>query len=473
MDTEADADSESSGGESGLSVTSLRARSNSSTERAATPLVANILLVAVVIVVATVVIVFALGILDGTDRETPVSSFVVDHGSDGQLSLVQAGGDTVETDRLSVAFGNRTYPVTSYLSSDEMSSGSSIGPIYPNDAEDVRLIWEDKDFSDVLYKTDEVDRDSIPRYLRFEDTQIGSYGSNQDGGGEYRNTTGSRTLVLEDNNWKFVPFDREYTTSSVLAFDFKSTDEGEIHGIGLENDKSPSSDRIFKLFGTQSGWADQYGSYSTSDGWVHYEIPVGELYGTAELDNAAYLAFVNDLDDASETSDAWFRNIRVYNASATQMKLTVDGTTEQKTIQGYGSQDSDGNFELQNDGDTLKLENNTWKYVSTDFTVDSQTTISFEFKSSSEGEIHGIGFETDEDETESRFVTLHGTQDWGVSYDTYQKGDGWVEYEINIDSETNTNLAGTTISNLVFVNDDDGAGTGVSQFRNVTVSDTG
>lgn len=448
-----------------------RIRSQGVAGRGVTPLVANILMVAVVLIIAMLVTVFAFGILDGASNQLPVASFNEDRGSDGQVSLVHVGGDSVKVDRLEVIFGDRRYPARSYVSSDQISAGLSIGPISPNGAEEIKLIWKDQDSSEVLYRSEVTDEALIPSYHRFEDIHIGSYGASQDRDGDYKYTTGSRTLILENNAWKYIHFEREYTSSSVLSFDFKSTDEGEIHGIGLENDKSPSPGRIFKLFGIQNGWASQYGSYSTSDGWVHYEIPVGELYSGAELNNAAYLAFVNDLDDGSKTSNSQFRNIRVYNTSSTKLSLTIDGSTEERLIQGYGSQDADGAYEIQDDGDTLRLTNNTWKYVSADISITSQAKISFEFKSTSEGEIHAIGFETDGNEDQSRFVTLDGTQNWGVSYGTYQTGDGWVKYEFNIDAQTV--LAGTDISRIVFVNDDDSDSDGVSQFRNVTISNAG
>jgi hypothetical protein len=54
---------------------------------------------------------------------------------------------------------------------------------------------------------------------------------------------------------------------------------------------------------------------------------------------------------------------------------------------------------------------------------------------------------------------------------TYEKNDGWVRYEIDVDSETNRDLEGTDISRPVFVNDDDASG--ISKFRSVTVSKVG
>lgn len=443
-----------------------------SQDRAVTPIVANLLMVAVVLVVAMLVLVLALGIFDSGGEELPVASFDVDRGPDGQLSIAHVSGKPIETARLSISFGERTYPMTSYISADQINSGTVVGPIYPNQAEEVKLLWKTRESSQVLYTVTVSNGGSIPQYLRFEDTSIGSYDAGQDRDGAYQYSTGTRTLTLQNNAWKVVPYETRLTESSVLEFDFKSTDEGEIHGIGLEDDTNPSSDRIFKLFGTQNDWASQYESYETSDGWVNYQIPVGELYTASQRQDIEFLALVNDLDDGSATSDSWFRNIRVYNVGATLLDVTIDGTTDGLPVEPYGSQDEDGAYELDDGNETLQLTNNTWKYVPVDFTATDQTTVSFEFNSTSEGEIHAIGFETDGTETASQFVTLDGTQSWGVDYGSYETGDGWVQYDINIDDQTG--LSGTDISRLVFVNDDDSPDpSGVSLFRNVTVSKTG
>ena len=451
-----------------------RGRRDGAGDRALTPVVANLLMVGVVIVVAMLVVVLALSIFDGSTDELPVASFDAERGDDGQLSLAHVSGNSLESARLSVRFGDRTYPVSSYISTSKVDSGTVIGPIYPNGASEVTLVWDGEESSQVLYSVPVTEPGSIPQYLRFDETPIGSYDTGQDRDGAYRLATGSRTIVLQNNAWKYVSFETRLTDSSVLTFDFKSTDEGEIHGIGLEDDTSPSSDRIFKLFGTQNDWASQYESYSTSDGWVHYEIPVGELYTASQRQNINYLALVNDLDDGSETSDSWFRNVRVFDSdpASTRLDVTIDGATESLPVESYGSQDQDGTYEIQDGNETLRLTNNTWKYVPVDFTVTDQTSVSVEFNSTSEGEIHAIGFETDGAETPSQFLTLDGTQNWGVDYGSYDTGDGWVEYDIDIDDETG--LAGTDISRLVFVNDDDTTNPdGVSLFRNVTVSNAG
>jgi len=443
--------------------------------RALSPLVANILMVAVVLVLAMLVTVLAFGILSDVDTDQPVTSFEVERGADGQLWIVHTNGDPLTPARLSLTFADRTYSGSGYVGVDQITSGTKLGPIYPAGAEDVTLIWEKQETSALLYTADVDEESSTPGYVRFDDRPVGSYGVGQDANGAFRWTNGSRTLVLENNSWKYVPFDPKLTANSVLAFDFRSTDEGEIHGIGLEDDTSPSSDRIFQLFGTQNSWASQYESYATTDGWVRYEIPVGELYTASELDSTSHLAFVNDLDDGGETSDSWFRNVRVYetDTDTPELDVTIERTTEKLPVNSYGSQDKDGTYELQDGNETIALTNNTWRYVPLDVSVTAQTTVSFEFKSNSLGEIHAIGFETDASEDQSRFVTLNGSQNWGTEYGTYQTGDGWIEYEFTIEDRTTATLAGTDISRIVFVNDDDDDASGNSLFRNVTVSKTG
>lgn len=441
--------------------------------RGVTPVVANVLLVAVVLVLAVVLVVLAVSFLEGTDEQSPVASFEVERGANGEVRFVHTSGDAIDTDRVSVVFGDRSYPLSSYLTADRVRSGKTIGPVYPAGADEVKLVWNGEETSSILYSAAVPDPGSVPQYLRFEDAAISSYDSSQDRDGEYRVTNGFRAITLSNNAWKYVPYDAAITSDTVLAFEFRSDDEGEIHGIGLEDDTDPTSSRVFRLFGTQN-WGIDYGDYAAGDGWVRYEIPVGELYAGSQRGDADYLAFVNDLDDGSGTSESRFRNVRVYEPPTPQFRLTVDGTSERRTVRGYGSQDADGAFELREDGETLRLSNNTWRWVSLNRTITDETTVSVEFNSTAEGEIHGIGFETDDSETESRFVRLYGTQNWGTKYGSYGTGDGWQRYEFVVDDQTAADLTGTDISRLVFVNDDDTSDpTAVSTFRNVTVSEGG
>jgi hypothetical protein len=144
----------------------------------------------------------------------------------------------------------------------------------------------------------------------FGAASVESFETTQDVDGDFTVGGGGDTLELSNNTWKRIDYGTTITTETVLTFEFRSTSEGQIHGIGLENDNGQTASRIFRLFGTQNWGEDDFETYSSGDGWVRYEIPVGDYY----TGPARYLVFVND-DDRDVGSDSAFRNVRVYNES--------------------------------------------------------------------------------------------------------------------------------------------------------------
>ncbi len=135
------------------------------------------------------------------------------------------------------------------------------------------------------------------------------------------------------------------------------------------------------------------------------------------------------------------------------------------TVSSYGgSQDASGDFSIQDGGATLFLENNTWKSIAYNYTVTANTYISFEFRSTAQGEIHGIGFDIDNSISSDRTFKVHGTQDWGISnYDNYS-GSSWTAYDIPVGS-----FYTGSFDRLFFVNDNDAGSGNNSYFRNVTI----
>jgi hypothetical protein len=135
---------------------------------------------------------------------------------------------------------------------------------------------------------------------------IKSYGGNQDQGGFHYHDYG-RTVELGNNAWKKIDINIPIYAGTILAFDFKSTIQGEIHGIGFDSDDSISSNLTFRLWGTQSWgistYADIYPQQGR-DGYVHYEIPVGRHF----TGNATRLTFVTD-NDGGTRSNSFFKNI--------------------------------------------------------------------------------------------------------------------------------------------------------------------
>ena len=122
-------------------------------------------------------------------------------------------------------------------------------------------------------------------------------------------------VAITGNAWKKIAFPYTVTANTVLEFEFKSDHQGEVHGIGLdENNTCALPARNFQLYGTQyanSFFQEQAGGpweeYSGS-GWQSYSIPVGQYFTST----VAYMTFSADDDSSEHDGDSQFRNIRVY-----------------------------------------------------------------------------------------------------------------------------------------------------------------
>ncbi len=149
--------------------------------------------------------------------------------------------------------------------------------------------------------------------INFNDYTINSYGINQDAG-IFEVQDDGQTLYLANNAWKSIDFDYEVTRNTVIAFDFRSTIQGEIHGIGFDNNESISYGYTFKVHGTQNWGLANYDNYTGNASWQSYEIPVGEFYvGLADR-----LFFATDQDGGARNGNSWFRNVRIYEGTDCQ-----------------------------------------------------------------------------------------------------------------------------------------------------------
>lgn len=146
--------------------------------------------------------------------------------------------------------------------------------------------------------------------INFNDYTVTSYGGGQDADGTNSVQDGGATLYLEDNTWKDIAYSYTVTSNTVIEFDFRSTTQGEIHGIGFDTDESISSNRTFKVHGTQNWGITNYDNYSGS-AWTTYTIPVGTIY----TGSFSKLFFVNDKDGTANNNNSYFRNIKVYEGS--------------------------------------------------------------------------------------------------------------------------------------------------------------
>ena len=121
---------------------------------------------------------------------------------------------------------------------------------------------------------------------------------------------GGTTLRVSGNAWKKIDLGSyTVTASTVLEFDFSSSSQGDIQGIGFDVDDAVSPTNSFQLYGTQVWGLQDHNDYSGSaPGVKHYTIPVGTHFtGTFK-----YLTFINDHDVDPATAVGTFSNVRIY-----------------------------------------------------------------------------------------------------------------------------------------------------------------
>jgi len=122
----------------------------------------------------------------------------------------------------------------------------------------------------------------------------------------------------------------------------------------------------------------------------------------------------------------------------------------------------------ENNGTTLRLVGNGWKAIHFPYTITPNTILAFDYRSDRQGEIQGIGFDTNLRITRRRIFQLYGIHRFG-NYQglRYQpgRGDGWMSYEIPVGA-----FYTGRVNFLVFVNDQDVARPNAeSRFRNIRV----
>jgi MSHA biogenesis protein MshQ len=137
--------------------------------------------------------------------------------------------------------------------------------------------------------------------------EVDSYGgTSQDRTGIVEIRDADLSLYLEGNRWQKIDFPYTVTEHTVIEFDFQSTTQGEVQGVGFDTDLSISSNFSFKVYGTQNWGLSNFDTY-TGSGTTHFTIPVGEFY-TGDFQ---YLFFMND-DDSNPTGNSLYSNINVY-----------------------------------------------------------------------------------------------------------------------------------------------------------------
>lgn len=203
-----------------------------------------------------------------------------------------SGASTIQTFEIDIENGNEA-PVAN-AGPDQIVS------------EDLELV--------TLDATNSTDPDAAPDKITFSNDMIESYGTtqNQDKNSEFAIEDNGATLHITGNGWKKIDFNYTVTEDTILEFEFKSNDVGEIHCIGFDNDQGQDASKSFKIAGTQN-WGRTIDSTYDGDGdWQKVSIRVGDHY-TGDFDR---LLFINDQDAGDRDCESFFRNVRVFEHSA-------------------------------------------------------------------------------------------------------------------------------------------------------------
>lgn len=316
-------------------------------DRSQSPIIGNILLVAIVVILAAVIGVLALGFGEKVSTNPPAVSIDTTIG-ESDVTVQHLSGDVVDPTTVEVVVEGPNATVRYSLenlrgdASDDFAAGDSFRLSHgvSSGLVAVRVVHEPS--NSLVDRTRRTLTEGVISLAVLDDQVANNkYAGSQTKGGSTTISDGGRTVKLFGNQWRYLDYSYDVTTETMLTFEFKSTAEGDIHGIGLETAGSgQNSDRIFRVYGTQP-WGVNVTSkpisepyYDQSDGWRRYTVPLGEVYdsrgGTFQ---ATAMAFVMDCDptddtasgtsdqrcksqdaDGNPTATSHFRNVEVYEA---------------------------------------------------------------------------------------------------------------------------------------------------------------
>ncbi len=154
------------------------------------------------------------------------------------------------------------------------------------------------------------------------------------------------------------------------------------------------------------------------------------------------------------------------------LATTPDGPTIINLAGGFysynGSQDAGGSISSIESATGVEISGNAWKKTALDYDITSNTVISFEYKSTIQGEIQGFGLETDDNYASgAQNYQLYGT-DLPSSFNrdfTYSGAGEWQHFTIDVGSYQTGQ-----VDWLTFINDhDNGNADGTSFYRNISI----
>ncbi|WP_425236616.1 hypothetical protein [Ulvibacterium sp.] len=131
-----------------------------------------------------------------------------------------------------------------------------------------------------------------------------------------------------------------------------------------------------------------------------------------------------------------------------------------------------GSFEIQDNGNTIKIDGDAWKKTELNYSVTENTILEFDVRIVGLGEIHGILFDNDNaigNFDRTRMFQVAGSQNWGLSDFQNYTGTDWVSFRIPVGDFFTGDF-----TYLVFVaNKDNDPDTQQSFYRNIRLFENG
>ncbi len=142
------------------------------------------------------------------------------------------------------------------------------------------------------------------------------------------------------------------------------------------------------------------------------------------------------------------------------------------SINSYGGNRDIGTFQIQDGGATIFLQNNALKSINLNYNVTPNTMLEFKFKSTNQAQVHGIGFNSNNNLALGKIFKVHGTlnnNQFISDYDIYF-GNNYLTYVI----EVGNYYSGSNLSKLFFlVGNANGPASGNGYFKDVKVYENG
>ena len=139
--------------------------------------------------------------------------------------------------------------------------------------------------------------------IDFSNYSIDSYADDDGSGNAIDNGIGIR---VANDAWKSISFNYTVTPNTKIKFSFRSLKQGEVHGIGFDDDNIESPDKTFQIYGTED-WGIDVNTYNPTN-WVTYIIPVGQYY-TGSFDR---MFFIAAKEGRRNQCNSYFQNVYVY-----------------------------------------------------------------------------------------------------------------------------------------------------------------